>query len=145
MTDTSIPELQANRNVQLFVFQSSLKSVDALEVLLKRMRRQMRLPVNIYSAIWISVNEALSNAIIHGNKFDLNKKVRMLVQFKRDHWICFTVKDEGNGFDHERFTRLPDALRLKPYGSGVMFMKKLSDAAFFSDKGTTVDLYFRLK
>jgi serine/threonine-protein kinase RsbW len=137
--------LQGNRNVQLFVFQSSLKSIDVMEVLLRRVKRQLRLPVAIYSSIWITVNEALSNAIIHGNKFDLNKKVRVLMQFKKDHWICFTVKDEGTGFDHERFTELPGALRLKPFGSGVMFMKKLADAAFFSDNGTTVDLYFRLR
>ncbi|MFL5762789.1 MAG: ATP-binding protein [Bacteroidia bacterium] len=140
-----ISGLQVNRNVQLFVFQSSLKSIDAMEVLLRRIRRQMRLPVSIYSSIWISVNEALSNAIIHGNKFDLNKKVRVLMQFKRDQWICFTIKDEGHGFDYARFTELPGALTLKPYGSGVMFMKKLADATFFSDNGTTVDLYFKLR
>lgn len=135
----------SERTIQLFVLQSSLTSIDDVEMLLKRMKRQLDLPGQIYCAIWISVNEAISNAIIHGNKFDLQKKVRLIIHLKQKDWISFTVKDEGEGFDYENIPNpTHQDQEFKPYGRGIFFMKKLADAAFFSDKGTTVDLIFNL-
>ena len=56
--------------VQAFAFQSDFNSVYALEMLLKKIKKQISLPSAIYCNICISVIEAISNAIIHGNRFD---------------------------------------------------------------------------
>ena len=135
----------SERKIQLFIFQSNLKSIEALEVLLKKMKRELCLSHHTYCSIWVSVNEAISNAIIHGNKFDQNKKVRLYIQFKEKDWVCFTIKDEGSGFDFKN-VQVPNQIdyNAKAYGRGIFFMKRLADTTKFSDKGATVDLYFKI-
>lgn len=133
------------KTIQAFAFQSNFESFYALDVLLKRIKKQVSLPGSVYFNISISVIEAISNAIIHGNKFDKRKKVFLFIQFKQNDWICFTIKDEGNGFD---FENMPypgkDVNEKNPYGRGLYFMKNLAYRTFFSEKGTAVDLYFKL-
>ncbi len=135
-----------NKNsVQAFAFQSNFNSVYALETLLKKIKKQISLPSPIYCNICISVIEAISNAIIHGNKFDKEKKVYLFIQVKQNDWICFTIKDEGNGFDFESMPEsIAETNEKKPYGRGLYFMKNLANLTFFSEKGTAVDLYFKL-
>ena len=135
----------SDRTIQFYILQSNLKSLDVLESVLKKMKRKLDLSRQIYCSIWVSVNEAISNAIIHGNKFNIDKKVRLMIQFKQKHWICFTIKDEGCGFDHKNIHH-PKKVEheTKAYGSGVSFMKKMADAILYSKKGTSVDLYFNL-
>lgn len=132
-------------SLQSFAFQSNFNSVYALETLLKKIKKQINIPSSIYCNICISVIEAISNAIIHGNKLDNRKKVFLFIQLKKNDWICFTVKDEGNGFDFENIPSPNlDMNKKKAYGSGIFFMKKLANLTFFSEKGTAVDLYFNL-
>jgi serine/threonine-protein kinase RsbW len=82
---------------------------------------------------------------MHGNKYDIKKKVHLNVELKWDNFICFTIRDEGDGFDYEN---VPDPTTQenieKPSGRGVYLMKKLADLALFSNNGNTVDLYFDL-
>lgn len=131
--------------VQTFAFQSNFNSVYAMEMLLKKIKKQISLPSQIYCNICISVIEAISNAIIHGNKFDKGKKVLLYIQLKQNDWICFTIKDEGHGFDFENtLDPSTEENEKKPYGRGLYFMKNLANLTFFSEKGTAVDLYFKL-
>jgi serine/threonine-protein kinase RsbW len=122
-----------------------MQSIDSLEILLNDLKEKFALSEQIYSSIWISLNEAIINAVVHGNKYDINKKVHLNVELKWDNFICFTIKDEGDGFDYEN---VPDPTTIenieKPTGRGVYLMKKLADLALFSENGNTVDLYFDL-
>jgi len=103
------------------------------------------LPSRTYCAIFISVNEAISNALIHGNKFDLDKKVSLFIQLKGNKWICFTVKDEGSGFDFENILNTTHSeYKTKSHGNGLFFMKKMATLTFFFEKGTNVELHFKL-
>jgi serine/threonine-protein kinase RsbW len=130
---------------QAFAFPSSLQSIDTLELLLDEIKEQFALSEHVYSSIWVSLNEAITNAILHGNKQDMTKKVHLSVELKWDNFICFTIRDEGDGFDYES---IPDPtspeLIDQPNGRGIFLMKKLADLALFSNSGTTVDLYFDL-
>ncbi|MDF2436250.1 MAG: ATP-binding protein [Bacteroidota bacterium] len=130
---------------RVFAFPSSLQSIDSLELLLDEIKEQFALSEHVYSSIWVCLNEGISNAIIHGNKQDITKKVHLSVELKWDNFICFTIRDEGDGFDDEA---IPDPTKPelidKPNGRGIFLMKKLADLALFSNRGTTVDLYFDL-
>lgn len=132
-------------HAKIFAFPSSLQSIESLEILLDDIKEQFALSEHVYSSIWVSLNEAISNAIIHGNQQDMNKKVHLSVELKWDNFICFTIRDEGDGFDYES---VPDPtspeLIEQPNGRGIFLMKKLADLALFSNKGTTIDLYFDL-
>jgi serine/threonine-protein kinase RsbW len=140
-----INPIHPHNHAQVFAFPSSLQSIDSLEMLLDEIREQFALSEHVYSSIWVSLNEAITNAIIHGNRQDMTKKVHLSVELKWDNFICFTVRDEGDGFDHDN---IPDPtspeLIDKPNGRGIFLMKKLADLALFSANGTTVDLYFDL-
>ncbi|MFC2075587.1 ATP-binding protein [candidate division KSB1 bacterium] len=95
--------------------------------------------------ISISVIEAASNAIIHGNKHDLDKEI--VVSF---HWDddSFTVKikDSGQGFDPDK---IPDPLAeeniLRENGRGIFLIRSfMSDVKFHftPSDGTTVELIY---
>jgi serine/threonine-protein kinase RsbW len=94
--------------------------------------------------ISISVIEAASNAIIHGNRQDLKKEV--VVSF---HWtddtLTIKVTDAGKGFDPEK---VPNPLEgeniFRESGRGIFLIRSfMSDLKFhFNPSGTTVELIY---
>jgi sigma-B regulation protein RsbU (phosphoserine phosphatase) len=91
----------------------------------------------------IAVSEALSNAILYGNRGDRSKKVR--VRASVDAWaIKVQVVDEGPGFDPKR---VPDptvnsALEASG-GRGLFLLKQLADDVSFSETGNSMTLTLR--
>jgi serine/threonine-protein kinase RsbW len=96
------------------------------------------------SDILVSLTEAVTNAIIHGNCEQETKTVK--VKSKRDK-DCLTlqVTDEGGGFDYQN---LPDPTAPENLcrcgGRGVFIMKQLSDNLIFHNNGRTVEMRFKL-
>lgn len=54
---------------------------------------------NYYGNILLVLTEAVKNAIIHGNKNDINKFVNIYFESK-PFGLSFIVSDEGDGFDY---------------------------------------------
>ena len=79
------------------------------------------------NGLLLSVTEATTNAIIHGNKCNLDKKVFIDV-FVENENIVIKVKDEGDGFDP---ANVPDPTEpqnlLKDSGRGVYLMRVYMD------------------
>lgn len=75
----------------------------------------------------LSVTEATTNAIIHANKCDLDKKVGISVTDSDDR-LTICVKDEGIGFNPEK---VPDPTHpenlLKDSGRGIYLMRFYMD------------------
>ena len=75
------------------------------------------------SVLLLAVTEATTNAIIHANKCDINKLVKINAHIE-DSKLIVKVKDEGKGFDP---TKLPNPTEpenlLKDSGRGVFLMK----------------------
>ena len=75
----------------------------------------------------LSVRESVTNAILHGNKKDAAKTVRLRFTIA-DERLLIRVKDEGNGFEE---TDLPDPLDptniLKPSGRGIFYVRSFMD------------------
>ena len=90
----------------------------------------------------IALTEAVSNAIIHGNKCDESKKVIINTLSFADK-ICLRIEDEGNGFDPHN---LPDPTAPENLmtlgGRGVFLMQHLADTVSFSESGRVVQLEF---
>ncbi len=86
----------------------------------------------------VAVSEALSNAIMYGNRGDRNKSVR--VRASVDAWTATVqVTDEGPGFDpHE----VPDPTRSEALesasGRGLFLLKRLADEVSFNEPGNSV-------
>lgn len=75
------------------------------------------------SVLLLAVTEATTNAIIHANKCDINKLVKIHAHIENSKLIV-KVKDEGKGFDPSKLPNPtePENL-LKDSGRGVFLMK----------------------
>jgi len=96
-----------------------------------------------YGKILVSILEAVNNAIIHGNKSDINKFVDIEMRITGDKLII-KVTDDGNGF---RPADVPDPTKTENIenlnGRGVFLMSKLADEILFNKKGNSVQMTFK--
>ena len=88
----------------------------------------------------LALEEAVINAIKHGNKMDKTKKVK--IAYSMDDKECvITVEDEGEGFDP---VAVPDPtadenLEL-PHGRGLVLMRAYMDEVSFNERGNRVTM-----
>ena len=94
-------------------------------------------PSDIFS-IHLAAEEAIVNAIVHGNKLDPHKQVLVECLVSREI-VRVEITDEGAGFDP---ALLPDCTaeeRLEvPNGRGVMLMRTFMTRIEYNDKGNRV-------
>ena len=98
-----------------------------------------RLSFNLRTAL----AEALSNAIVYGNRRDPAKTVHVRVVVAEEH-IEVHVRDSGEGFDPSgvRDPTLPEN-REREDGRGLFVLKHLVDDVRFNAKGNAVCLTLR--
>ncbi len=94
--------------------------------------------------LMVSLTEAVSNAIIHGNQKDSSKYVRIEISNSSSQ-LRVVVEDEGSGFDYQQ---LPDPTTSDKIeccgGRGVFLIRELCDTLEFKKNGRRVELYFEL-
>lgn len=90
--------------------------------------------------IRLSLEEALINAIKHGNKRNPHLFVEVNVEIQDDH-LTIEVRDQGKGFDfnHLPDPTMPDKLQ-KNSGRGVFLIKNLMDKVDFSEGGRSLKM-----
>ncbi|RPI75889.1 MAG: ATP-binding protein [Ignavibacteriales bacterium] len=97
------------------------------------------------NGLMLSVTEATTNAIIHANKSDINKKVYIDV-FVENELLIIKVKDEGTGFDP---SKVPDPTTpenlLKDSGRGVYLMRVYMDDLKYNITPTGTETILTLK
>ncbi|MDX1640902.1 MAG: ATP-binding protein, partial [Balneolaceae bacterium] len=72
--------------------------------------------------LMLLLSEAVTNAIVHGNKLDESKKVEVEVQINSEK-IVSTVKDHGNGFNPEATKNpLKEENLLRDSGRGIFLI-----------------------
>ncbi|MBC7654809.1 MAG: ATP-binding protein [Oligoflexus sp.] len=124
--------------------QSNNQSVAIMENFVDDLVKQLNIGDDVYANLMTCLNEAITNAIYHGNKQDPDKKVFVNLEVVNNKRLVFTIADEGNGFD---FTSIPDPTNLenleKLTGRGVYIMKRLADQCIFNSKGNEVELHFK--
>ncbi len=86
------------------------------------------------------LREALANAIIHGNRSDPQKSVRICVALQADCRMLIVVKDAGSGFDPGELPNpvVGQSLFAK-HGRGIFLINRLmEDVQFSFDRGTAI-------
>lgn len=120
------------------------ENVAVVESFIENAGEKIKIKESIYGNVLVSVTEAVNNAIVHGNKEDKEKKVKIKLKENKKS-IRFVVEDEGNGFDHEK---LPDPTSPKNIdkikGRGIFLIKNLTDKAQFKNGGRVVDMLFKI-
>jgi len=93
--------------------------------------RHVALPDPLRDDVAISVTEAVNNAIVHGNKSALQKRVS-IKYYACSRYLRIVVEDQGGGFQLDQIPdpRLNDNL-LKSSGRGILIMRHLMDRVAF--------------
>lgn len=131
------------RKNNLIEIPSTLDYLPKVDEFIERKLRKLGIKENQIADITISVTEAVTNAVVHGNKNDLAKKVR--ISLKADSsCVEVTVEDEGGGFD-PRSVQSPIEKEnlLKEKGRGIFILKSLMDKVDIfceSEKGIKVKM-----
>lgn len=88
--------------------------------------------------IHLSMEEALVNAVKHGNKYNPAKKVHVRVGISSNLFRS-EITDEGEGFDPAKLPDPTDPDYLdKPNGRGVMLMRNFMTKVEYNPKGNAV-------
>ena len=126
------------------ILKSEYEEVERVETLLNELQSELGFDDEFYAKLMLTVSEAATNSIVHGNQLDLSKKV-VLTANSDGKTLIFTSKDEGNGFVPEE---VPDPLAeenlLKPSGRGVFLMKEYAEDVEYQENGTKLILSFKL-
>jgi serine/threonine-protein kinase RsbW len=125
---------------------STTSRLASLRARLRRILGTLALPESTTHDLVLAAHEAAVNAIVHGNRQDPRKRVKVVVEFVHGG-VAVEVQDEGEGFDwtvwvgraHEAPTD-PHASR----GRGIYVIHALMDQVIYDEAGTRVRMWKRL-
>lgn len=110
---------------------STFENLDLIQALTDCITAYMNFDEDSAHWIGMSVRESVTNAIQHGNKLDLEKKVDVHYEIKTDQ-LSISVRDQGNGFKAEEIPNPLDAENLlKPSGRGIFYIRTFMDEVEF--------------
>jgi serine/threonine-protein kinase RsbW len=122
---------------------SDIEKLKIIETLVDTLSKKLGVSDEVYGKILISTVEAVNNAILHGNKGDINKMVTVIMTAD-GNVLDITVTDEGEGFE---YVNLPDPTDPKNienlHGRGVFLMRRLADAIEYNSSGNEVKMRFK--
>jgi len=120
-------DLDSQSKTVNLVLDSTLDSVDLAERAALELARESGFGEEDLDRIGMSVRECMVNAVVHGNRYNSHKKVRLSLSRTPER---FTVRiaDQGEGFNPDA---LPDPLSgdnlLRHSGRGIFLMKAFMD------------------
>jgi serine/threonine-protein kinase RsbW len=125
---SGMSEGQNDRTNQLeTLLESTLDSVDAAEAVVLKAAEEVGFTEDDLHEIGMAVREAMVNAVVHGNRYNFNKKVHLNVA-KQPNGLQVRITDEGAGFDQ---SHVPDPLQeenlLRQSGRGLLLMQAFVD------------------
>jgi serine/threonine-protein kinase RsbW len=95
------------------------------------------------SNLFVALDEAFVNAVKHGNKNDPSKLLKITAELSAKE-ACFTVEDEGEGFDvHEIPDPCDPANLFRTSGRGVLLIYNIMDEVEYNAQGNRVKMVKR--
>ncbi len=93
--------------------------------------------------VQLAVEEAIVNAITHGNKESPDKTVDVQLHVSRSA-TSLRIEDQGEGFCPDNLPDPTEDENLEtPHGRGVMLMKQMMDEVAYNDVGNQVSMLKR--
>ena len=126
---------------------STPKQIGRVEAFLNKVNHFVRLDEIQMHKLMVAVTEAANNAIIHGNKMNHEKRVRLLCDV-RFPWLVVTISDQGAGFDPKEVSSpLRRKNLLKESGRGIFLMRTLMDKVEYrvNRSGVCVELWLDIE
>ena len=105
---------------------------------LEHIKEEALVETRLENRVALCLEEALQNAVVHGNKLQFQKKVQLRIHVEKDAWSC-VVSDEGEGFDPRD---VKDPLQPESiwgeHGRGIYLISHYMDSVEYFDGGSTV-------
>jgi serine/threonine-protein kinase RsbW len=122
---------------------SDVRSIERIVALVSREIRELDFPARACSLnVPVALSEALSNAMLRGNRDDSAKRVHLRALVDQAA-LVLEITDEGGGFDLDRCTRDPTTPEnvVREDGRGLYLMHQLMDRVErYTDGGNVVRL-----
>lgn len=126
-----------------FEIKSKIENLRLVEKAIDDVSTEIGFAQEAYGKIMVSALEAVNNAIVHGNKNDEEKLVKISIESK-EKIVTVKVEDQGKGFSP---TNIPDPTQPQNLenlrGRGVFLMSHLADKIEFNSKGNVVTMTFK--
>jgi serine/threonine-protein kinase RsbW len=136
------PDLLRRGEMRLdFLIPSDLSYVLGLNYLISMLLKEFAFPLpDSRINIPLACDEAVTNAIVHGNRQDPNKKVNIQIYISHSRFRM-RIRDEGEGFDVDALAD-PTAEEnlLRTSGRGIFLMRNIMDSVVFKEGGRVVEL-----
>ena len=136
------PDLSHRGSARLdFLIPSDLSYVIGVNHLVSMLLREFSFPAPDYRInIPLACDEAITNAIIHGNGSDPGKKVSIQIYISSSR-IKIRIKDQGEGFDAAAVADPTEGANLlRPSGRGVYLMRSIMDVVEYKESGRVLEL-----
>ncbi len=111
---------------------SRFENIELVQVIAEHLCENAGLDEDGSHWIGMAVREAVANAIKHGNKLDVSKKVYARFDLHGSE-LEIAISDEGNGFDPDQVSDpLNPQNLMKTSGRGIFYMKTFMDTIQYS-------------
>jgi serine/threonine-protein kinase RsbW len=111
---------------------SRFENIELVQVIAEHLCEIAGLDDDASHWIGMAVREAVANAIKHGNRLDVSKRVDALFELDRST-LRIVIADEGPGFDPQKVSDPlnPENL-MKTSGRGIFYMRTFMDLVEYS-------------
>ena len=139
-TDSVLPFLEERI---AFRMPSDVKYLDGVLDYLSERMIKMGIVGAEESEVLIALDEAIVNAIKHGNKCNPRKAVQIVAELSA--WGArFTIKDQGPGFARDKVPDPTDPARLlEPSGRGLLLINHIMDEVCYNKCGNQIQMFKR--
>lgn len=123
-----------------FSFPSDLGEARRVQAEIEAALQRVEFSEHDIFAIKLALEEALVNAIKHGNQMDRGKRVHVWYRVRTDRFEV-RIADEGPGFDPEEVPdpTAPENLE-RPCGRGLLLMRHYMTEVDYADGGRAVQM-----
>jgi serine/threonine-protein kinase RsbW len=136
------PELLKRGQMRLdFLLPSDLSYVVGMSYFISLLLKEFGYPVvDSRINIPLACDEAITNAVIHGNKSEPDKKVGIQIYLSHSRFKV-RIRDQGEGFDVSIVQNPTEGENLlRSSGRGIYLMKNVMDSVEFKEEGTVVEM-----
>ena len=108
------------------ILDSTLESIDCAESAALEVARRGGIRETTLEHIGLAVHEVVTNAIVHGNRSNIQKKVVVTISRTPDE-LRILISDQGNGFDPDSLLDLSPEGLLEGCGRGIYLARTFMD------------------